>query len=137
MLSYLFHLVLSDNVVPQWPGVRAYHLAQLRIANPLIFLLGVDYGQSRTTRIWRHNRRCMAIYVRAIFVTRAQVVVDEDINSYDTCDIGTYPNQTRKDGTPTTNAIGGTKKYDYQLSVLSGQKLSWVPFRFVAVAWID
>ncbi|KAG8733498.1 hypothetical protein FRC11_005669, partial [Ceratobasidium sp. 423] len=44
--------------------------------------------------------------------------------TYDTCDIGTFPNQTRKDGTPTTNANGGTKKYNYQLSVLSGQKLS-------------
>ncbi|KAF8599626.1 glycoside hydrolase family 16 protein [Ceratobasidium sp. AG-I] len=44
--------------------------------------------------------------------------------TYDTCDIGTFPNQTRKDGTPTTNAVGGTKKYNYQLSVLSGQKLS-------------
>ncbi|KDN50541.1 hypothetical protein RSAG8_01039, partial [Rhizoctonia solani AG-8 WAC10335] len=44
--------------------------------------------------------------------------------TYDSCDIGTFPNQTRKDGTPTTNANGGTKKYNYQLSVLSGQKLS-------------
>ncbi|CAE6436167.1 unnamed protein product [Rhizoctonia solani] len=44
--------------------------------------------------------------------------------TYDSCDIGTFPNQTRKDGTPTTNAEGGTKKYNYQLSVLSGQKLS-------------
>ncbi|CEL55357.1 Beta-glucan synthesis-associated protein KRE6 OS=Saccharomyces cerevisiae (strain ATCC 204508 / S288c) GN=KRE6 PE=1 SV=2 [Rhizoctonia solani AG-1 IB] len=44
--------------------------------------------------------------------------------TYDSCDIGTFPNQTRKDGTPVTNASGGTKKYDYQLSVLSGQKLS-------------
>ncbi|CAE6456091.1 unnamed protein product [Rhizoctonia solani] len=44
--------------------------------------------------------------------------------TYDSCDIGTFPNQTRKDGTPETNANGGTKKYNYQLSVLSGQKLS-------------
>ncbi|QRV75384.1 glycoside hydrolase family 16 protein [Ceratobasidium sp. AG-Ba] len=44
--------------------------------------------------------------------------------TYDACDIGTFPNQTRKDGTPTTNANGGTKKYNYQLSVLPGQKLS-------------
>ncbi|KAF8754308.1 Beta-glucan synthesis-associated protein (SKN1) [Rhizoctonia solani] len=47
--------------------------------------------------------------------------------TYDSCDIGTFPNQTRKDGTPVTNASGGTKKYDYQLSVLSGQKLSEHP----------
>jgi len=44
--------------------------------------------------------------------------------TYDTCDIGTFPNQTNKDGTPVTNAHGGTKKYNYQLSVLPGQKLS-------------
>lgn len=44
--------------------------------------------------------------------------------TYDACDIGTFPNQTNKDGTPTTNAEGGTAKYNYQLSVLSGQKLS-------------
>ncbi|KAJ1307470.1 hypothetical protein OPQ81_001569 [Rhizoctonia solani] len=44
--------------------------------------------------------------------------------TYDSCDIGTFPNQTNKDGTPVTNANGGTKKYNYQLSVLSGQKLS-------------
>ena len=59
-----------------------------------------------------------------IYPICARAAADEDINRYDACDIGTFPNQTRKDGTPTTNAIGGTKKYDYQLSVLSGQKLS-------------
>lgn len=43
--------------------------------------------------------------------------------TYDTCDLGTFPNQTNKDGTPTTNANGGANG-DGALSFLPGQRLS-------------
>lgn len=74
------------------------------------------YGGT-TDGVWPYT------YVRFCLV-RANMLLSGDINRYDACDIGTFPNQTNKDGTPTTNADGGTSKYNYQLSVLSGQKLS-------------
>lgn len=49
--------------------------------------------------------------------------------SYDVCDVGTLPNQTFVNGTPTSDQIGGAvgfnKKHGYNsLSFLAGQKLS-------------
>ncbi|KZT33957.1 glycoside hydrolase family 16 protein [Sistotremastrum suecicum HHB10207 ss-3] len=47
--------------------------------------------------------------------------------SYDSCDIGTYPNQTEHDGVspPAANFSAASRsKYDFKLSYLSGQKLS-------------
>ncbi|KAJ7288522.1 glycoside hydrolase family 16 protein [Mycena rebaudengoi] len=41
--------------------------------------------------------------------------------SYDTCDLGTFKNQTAKDGTPTSAATGG---HGNPLSYLPGQRLS-------------
>ena len=42
--------------------------------------------------------------------------------SYDTCDLGTFPNQTTKSGTPAAAATGGLG--GSQLSILPGQKTS-------------
>ncbi|ESK95791.1 glycoside hydrolase family 16 protein [Moniliophthora roreri MCA 2997] len=42
--------------------------------------------------------------------------------SYDTCDIGTFPNQTDPNGNPTSSATGGNE--DGPLSFLPGQRLS-------------
>ena len=42
--------------------------------------------------------------------------------SYDTCDLGTFPNQTDKSGNPTVAATGGTN--GDPLSFLPGQRLS-------------
>lgn len=42
--------------------------------------------------------------------------------SYDTCDLGTFPNQTAKDGTPAAAATGAPK--GTELSYLPGQRLS-------------
>ncbi|KXN88174.1 hypothetical protein AN958_07633 [Leucoagaricus sp. SymC.cos] len=42
--------------------------------------------------------------------------------SYDSCDLGTFPNQTARDGTPEAATTGG--KNDGPLSFLPGQKLS-------------
>ncbi|KAG8679603.1 beta-glucan synthesis-associated protein, partial [Ceratobasidium sp. 394] len=44
--------------------------------------------------------------------------------SYDTCDVGTLPNQTFPDGTPINATIHGDKDHDYKLSYLPGQRLS-------------
>lgn len=44
--------------------------------------------------------------------------------TYDTCDLGTFPNQTDHDGNPAIAATSGTAKYNYNLSWLSGQRLS-------------
>lgn len=42
--------------------------------------------------------------------------------SYDTCDLGTFPNQTGKDGTPAAAATGSPR--GTELSYLPGQRLS-------------
>jgi beta-glucanase (GH16 family) len=42
--------------------------------------------------------------------------------SYDSCDVGTFPNQTAKDGTPAAAATGSPK--GTEISFLPGQKLS-------------
>lgn len=44
--------------------------------------------------------------------------------SYDTCDVGTLPNQTRPDGTPTAATQNGDPAYGGVLSYLPGQRLS-------------
>ncbi|KAF8754670.1 Glycoside hydrolase family 16 protein [Rhizoctonia solani] len=44
--------------------------------------------------------------------------------SYDTCDVGTLPNQTRPDGTPINATINGDKYNGDVLSYLPGQRLS-------------
>ncbi|KAJ7639165.1 beta-glucan synthesis-associated [Roridomyces roridus] len=47
--------------------------------------------------------------------------------TYSSCDVGTYPNQTNPDGLGPAAALhtdAGSKKYDFKLSYLSGQKLS-------------
>jgi len=43
--------------------------------------------------------------------------------SYDSCDVGTFPNQT-SNGLPVAAATGGKKKYNGNLSWLAGQKMS-------------
>lgn len=52
--------------------------------------------------------------------------------TYDSCDIGTFPNQTEPDGSGPAvalNSSASSAKYDFRLSYLSGQKLSCViPF---------
>lgn len=47
--------------------------------------------------------------------------------TYDSCDIGTFPNQTLKDGSGPAAALhsdASRSKYNYELSWLSGQRLS-------------
>ncbi|CAE7227715.1 unnamed protein product [Rhizoctonia solani] len=44
--------------------------------------------------------------------------------SYDTCDVGTLPNQTRPDGTPINASINGDPTKEGVLSYLPGQRLS-------------
>ncbi|KAG6825851.1 hypothetical protein H0H92_002186 [Tricholoma furcatifolium] len=47
--------------------------------------------------------------------------------TYDSCDVGTFPNQTLKDGSGPAAAVNSTAskaKYDYNLSWLSGQRTS-------------
>ncbi|KAG0701829.1 beta-glucan synthesis-associated [Suillus ampliporus] len=47
--------------------------------------------------------------------------------SYDSCDVGTFPNQTEPDGSGPAAALhsnASRSKYDYELSWLSGQRLS-------------
>jgi beta-glucanase (GH16 family) len=47
--------------------------------------------------------------------------------TYDECDVGTFPNQTLKDGSGPAAALhsnASRSKYNYELSWLSGQRLS-------------
>jgi len=50
-------------------------------------------------------------------------------HSYDSCDVGTFPNQTDKDQSGPAAALhsdASKAKYNFDLSWLSGQKLSCV-----------
>ncbi len=50
---------------------------------------------------------------------------------YDSCDVGTFPNQTNPDGLGPTAALhsdASQAKYDFKLSYLTGQKLSYASF---------
>jgi hypothetical protein len=57
-------------------------------------------------------------------------------NRYDSCDVGTFPNQTNADGLGPAAALhsdASQAKYNYRLSYLTGQKTSCVvadPCRF-------
>ncbi|KAH8919257.1 glycoside hydrolase family 16 protein [Atractiella rhizophila] len=44
--------------------------------------------------------------------------------SYDVCDVGTYPNQTRKDNTPSAALTSGSSDYNGELAYSPGQRLS-------------
>ncbi|QRV76398.1 glycoside hydrolase family 16 protein [Ceratobasidium sp. AG-Ba] len=44
--------------------------------------------------------------------------------TYDSCDVGTLPNQTFPDGTPIEARTSGDKEHDYALSYQPGQRLS-------------
>ena len=49
--------------------------------------------------------------------------------TYDSCDVGTFPNQTNPDGLGPAAALhsnASRSKYDFELSWLPGQRLSWV-----------
>ncbi|PPQ73668.1 hypothetical protein CVT26_010760 [Gymnopilus dilepis] len=49
--------------------------------------------------------------------------------TYDSCDVGTYPNQTLKDGSGPAAALhsdASREKYNFELSWLSGQRVSYV-----------
>lgn len=50
-------------------------------------------------------------------------------NSYDSCDLGTFPNQTTADGSGpagTLETTASSTKWDHHLSWLPGQRLRWV-----------
>ncbi|KAG2737874.1 glycoside hydrolase family 16 protein [Suillus brevipes Sb2] len=51
----------------------------------------------------------------------------EPVARYDSCDVGTFPNQTEPDGSGPPAALqsnASKAKYNYELSWLSGQRLS-------------
>lgn len=51
--------------------------------------------------------------------------------SYDSCDVGTFPNQTYADGSGPAAAIdsdAGWSQYDFELSWLTGQRASYASF---------
>jgi len=53
--------------------------------------------------------------------------------SYDTCDLGTFPNQTAADGTPPEARVGGAG--GGPLSYLPGQKTSSCTVRYFYLGW--
>jgi hypothetical protein len=85
-------------------------------------------GESRTARIRRIHRRPMAIFVR-VTCLRAVVCDLHDCDSYNACDVGTLPNQTNPDKQSPAAALHtdwGRSKYNFELSWLPGQRLSYV-----------
>jgi hypothetical protein len=54
-------------------------------------------------------------------------IIPDALNSYDACDVGTFPNQTLPDGSGPASAVysdASKSKYNFELSWLSGQRLS-------------
>ena len=69
----------------------------------------------------------VALYVRTLFVFNALVASDLFQSSYDSCDVGTFPNQTNPDHLGPAAALhsdSSRAQYNYELSWLSGQRLS-------------
>ena len=68
---------------------------------------------------------------------RSPVIVHRPytVNSYDSCDVGTFPNQTMKDRSGPEAALhsdSSRSRYNYELSWLPGQRLSCVLFPSLA-----
>jgi hypothetical protein len=88
---------------------------------------GLDDGQSRQTRIRCNDRRHMALLVSILLSFAFRLFTLTRFLRYDSCDVGTFPNQTNPDGLGPPAAIysnASQAKYDNKLSYLSGQKAS-------------
>jgi hypothetical protein len=66
-------------------------------------------------------------YTYALFIFNTRVASDLSHSSYDSCDVGTFPNQTNPDHLGPAAALhsdSSRAQYNYELSWLSGQRLS-------------
>lgn len=73
-------------------------------------LLEMDYGLTRSPSQAGFFRRCWLMF---------------NVRRYDSCDVGTLPNQTDANGNPqAAQTAGGNKKYNDNISWLPGQRLS-------------
>ena len=68
-------------------------------------------------------RHWMAWYAQAIGLCRSEANFNQWPYSYDSCDIGTVPNQTIN-GLPAAATVGGDQSEGGVLSYLPGQRLS-------------
>jgi len=69
----------------------------------------------------------VALYVCTLLVFNAHVASHLPHSSYDSCDVGTFPNQTNPDHLGPAAALHSNNsrpQYNYELSWLSGQRLS-------------
>jgi hypothetical protein len=87
----------------------------------------LDDGQSRQTGIRCNDRWHVALHV-SIPASLTQILRVTWFSRYDACDVGTLPNQTWVNGTgpaAALNSPASRAKYNYSLSYLSGQRLSY------------
>lgn len=85
----------------------------------------MDDGQSWTTRLRRDNGRHVAILVSSPGCVCASL--RSFASRYDTCDVGTFPNQTDADHLGPAAALHSDASkdiYNFELSWLTGQRLS-------------
>lgn len=86
----------------------------------------MDDGQPRSRGTWRYYGWSLAL-VRDLSLSSTPISADLAAlpSSYDSCDLGTLPNQTNLAGTGPAAALNsGSKDYGGRLSYLPGQKLS-------------
>ena len=90
----------------------------------------MDDGEPRTAWLWSIDGRNVAIYVRYKRHFNARLLVDTACDArYDSCDVGTFPNQTYKDDSGPAAALHSDKSRsanNFELSWLSGQRVSCV-----------
>ena len=88
----------------------------------------LDDGQPREARVQSDNGWSVAILV-SILQTLSLLAVRlcGNTDSYDSCDVGTFPNQTYYNQSGPEAALqsdASRSKYNYELSWLPGQRLS-------------
>jgi beta-glucan synthesis-associated protein KRE6 len=67
-----------------------------------------------------------SLYFRSLFVNPPFVLMELTVPAYtyDSCDVGTQPNQSNPDGTPSAARTSGSTDYGGELSWLPGQRTS-------------
>ena len=81
-------------------------------------------------------RLYMALLVHPLFIPICWLIciLISRSRSYNSCDVSMFPNQTFRDGTGPAAAVhsdASSADYNFKLSVLPGQRLSWSSYLFL------
>ena len=83
----------------------------------------MDHGKPRSCRVWSKSRRHGKYTGFYTIILGKKLIFYKWPYTYDSCDVGTAPNQTRN-GQPYAATVNGDPSYNDALSWLPGQRLS-------------